>query len=435
MLSLKNIKTVVIGLDGLGVGILKKIIKIAPFLNNFKMLLDSKFLCSVSSELPELSSVNWTSFYTAKGPEDHGIFGFVHIDPTTYNSYIVDFTHVKTPTLFDHLSDMDLVCKVINLPNTYPAKPIKGVLISGFVAESFEDSIYPKFLIPILKSMKYKLEVNAEKAYEDKEEFFKDLFITLESRKRVIDLFWQDLVWNLFVVVLTEFDRMAHFFVKELLDPTNKWHGACVDILKKIDQILGEVFERFEALPEPKRLIVMSDHGFDESDVEVDINVWLKQQGFLYYCATPKNELDSSVIDEETYAFALDPGRIYIHRKDRFLKGRVDKLNYSSILKEVKDALSHLTYKGRKVIKIIFSKEELYPNSDLVNVPDLICLPQKGFDLKAKFNRDQVFGYFGRNGVHTSNDALFWDSLGESISRIRESGDCILRYFKGKVYV
>ncbi len=426
-------RVVVFGIDGLGVNVLQKIIKRFPEFKNLKRI--SEECLSVRSELPELSSVNWTSFYTAKGPEDHGIFGFVHIDPKSYNSYLVNFSHVAQPTIFDKLGDRGLISKVINLPNTYPARPINGVLISGFVAESFEKSVYPRFLIPILKSHNYILEPDATKAVSKKEEFLKDLLDSLESRKRIFDLFWRDLAWNLFVFVITEFDRMAHFFIKDMLNPSSALHESCKIVLQKIDLFVGDLFERFYALPEPKRLIIMSDHGFDLLDVEFDLNVWLKKMGLLCFSYTPKHELDSSAIDEKTYAFALDPGRIYVHKKGRFSKGRVDKFSYPSLIKDIKHSLQSLTYQGKRIIKKVLTKEEIYPGCDCENVPDLLCVPEKGIDLKAKFNRTEQFGYFGRDGTHTFFDSLFWDSLKGSPKRIREIGSLVLNFFKGSIYV
>ncbi len=433
MFSIDKRRLIVFGIDGLGVKILRSIVEKFPEFGNLKKL--SENCLAVKSELPELSSVNWTSFYTAKGPEHHGIFGFVHIDPKSYNSYLVNFSHVICPTIFDQLGDMGLISKVLNLPNTYPARPINGVLISGFIAESFERSVYPKFLIPILRSHNYILEADATKAISKKEEFFKDLIVSLDSRKRIFDLFWKDLAWNLFVFVITEFDRMAHFFIKDMLDSDSNFHESCKIVLQKIDLFLGDLFERFYALPEPKRLIIMSDHGFDLLDVEFDLNVWLKKMGFLFFSYKPKHELETSAIDEKTYAFALDPGRIYIHKKEKFSKGKVDRFNYTALVKDLTDRLLNLTYKGKKVIKRIFTKEEIYPNCDFDNVPDILCVPEKGIDLKAKFNRTEMFGYFGRSGTHTLSDALFWDSLESGPKRIRDIGSLVLNFFKGKIYV
>ncbi len=429
---LKDIRLVVLGIDGLGVDVLTKLLNLYPDLQNLKKVKESCY--PILSELPELSSVNWTSFFTKEGPEKHGIFGFVHIDPSGYRCHVVNLNNVKTPTIFEILGEKGFVCRAINVPNTYPAKPINGMMISGFVAEKFDEAIYPKFLVPILKSINYTLEVDTTYALKDKEKFLKNLLISIESRKRAVDLLWKDLAWNFFAFVITEFDRLCHFFLKDLFNPSGKYLDLYKNILKKIDQIVGDIFDRFYTLPDPKRLIIMSDHGFDEMDVEVDLNVWLRKTGFLCCSNHPKDELDASIIDEDTYAFALDPARVYIHTKDNFSRGKVDAINYSSVITDVKQALLALTYKGKKVIKKIFTKDELYPGCYYENAPDLLCVPEKGIDLKAKFNRKEIFGFFGRCGTHTREDALFWDSYGAKIQRVREVGVEILNFFKGRIY-
>src|SRR6056297_3460757 len=124
-------RCVVLGLDGLPYSLAEQLSQ-TDLCPNLRQIVQAKGSQPISSELPELSPVNWTSFYTAAGPEEHGVFGFTRLNPNTYATEIADFNQVQAETIFDRLGGKGLYSKVINLPNTYPARPINGILVSGF---------------------------------------------------------------------------------------------------------------------------------------------------------------------------------------------------------------------------------------------------------------------------------------------------------------
>ena len=427
-------RLVIIGLDGMSVSQLRFVCKKFS-LKNLSEFIKKDSLISISSELPELSPVNWTSFYTGKGPEEHGIFGFVDLDPRSYKISISDFTKVKCTTIFDKLGQKNIISKVINLPNTYPAPPIRGVLISGFVARDLANSVYPKVYLPILEEIDYKLEPDTIKGIRDPDHLLKEVFLCLESKKKVIDLLWPDLIWDVFVLIFTETDRINHFLYPAIFDEKNPLHSICKEFFKKLDQIIGDILDRFSSLPSPKRLMVVSDHGFTELITEIDINVILKSAGMFFLEHKPKSELDASFISERTVAFALDPGRIYVHKKGIYSRGRVSKEDYKKVINDLISLLKEVEFKGQKVFEKIYLCDELYPGSKFINTPDIVAISKRGFDLKAKFDRDSVFGHYGRFGTHYREDVLYYDSkLSGNIKRVRDIGIEILRHFQNFIY-
>jgi len=426
-------RLVVIGLDGMSFFQARFAAKEFG-LDNLKYLTDSTNCRSITSELPELSPVNWTSFFTGKGPEEHGVFGFVNIDPKTYQIYLTDFTKVKTRTIFSKLSEKNVFSKVINVPNTYPAPYINGIIISGFVARDLNNAVFPKFFIPILKDINYRLEPDTIKGIKDPEYLISEIFLTMDSRKRAFDLLWPDLAWDLFIFVITEIDRINHFMYPAIFDKKNRFHSMVKEFFKKLDQIIGDIIDRYNALPDPKRMIVVADHGFCELITEVDINVILKNAGFLKLDGKSKTELDANVISDKSIAFALDPGRIYIHKKGIYSKGKVTDNDYPKVINDIKELLKEITYKNKKVFKEIYFKEEIYPGSNHIDTPDILCVPNKGFDLKAKFNRNHVFGNYGRFGTHFYEDAIFFDSQDEKkAKKVRDVGNIIIEHFEKRI--
>jgi predicted AlkP superfamily phosphohydrolase/phosphomutase len=75
---------------------------------------------------------------TGTNPGKHGVYGFLDLKPSSYKVYFPNATHVKGETLWDVLGRKGKRSVVLNVPSTYPAREINGVLVSGFVAIQLE---------------------------------------------------------------------------------------------------------------------------------------------------------------------------------------------------------------------------------------------------------------------------------------------------------
>ncbi|QJB57838.1 alkaline phosphatase family protein [Pseudodesulfovibrio sp. zrk46] len=417
-------RLVVLGLDGLPLELARSLGRSLPNIGRL-----AEHATTVCAEIPELSPVNWTSFFTGKGPETHGTFGFSRIDTETYELSITNSNHIDCPTIFDWLNQSKLVSRVINLPNTYPAKPIKGMLVSGFVSYELSKAAYPPFFAGKLLEVNYKLEADTNRGVKDLEYLLTELRQTLRSRLAALDILWPDLSWDLFIHVFTETDRLSHFFMDAVLNQKHPQHLHCMAFLTDWDQAIGQLLARYDALKEPKRLIVLADHGFTELKTEVCINTWLKQQQLLKLRQPPLNEWDATCIGSDSKAFALDPGRIYIHSRERFARGCVANTERSSLIKTIRAGLMDLTLDGERVMEYVHTGDELYPDATSEQLPDLVCQARPGYDLKAKFDRQDIFGHFGRTGTHTVEGAIFFDSEGSAPVRMRDIGRTIMEYF------
>ncbi|WP_319466671.1 alkaline phosphatase family protein [uncultured Pseudodesulfovibrio sp.] len=416
-------RMVVLGLDGLPLELAKQLGTALP--NIGRLTAEAS---TVRAEIPELSPVNWTSFFTGHGPERHETFGFSRMDPRSYQLRITDSTDINCPTIFDKLGESGLISRVINLPNTYPARPLRGMLVSGFVSHELEKAAYPPFLAGKLADSGYKLEADTNRGAADLDYLLAELRQTLVSRLNALDTLWPDLAWDLFVHVFTETDRLFHFFMDAVLHQSHPKHMDCMRFLADWDTAIGVFLNKYDALPGPKRLMVLADHGFTELKTEVCLNTWLKEQGFLSLTHAPENEWDATVIGAESRAFAMDPGRIYIHT-EKFSRGRVTPAEKNGLVQTIKNDLTGLTFQGEQVMEHIYTAGELYPGTESGDVPDLICESRPGFDLKAKFDRDTIFGLHGRTGAHTVDGAIFYDSEGLRPGRMRDTGRSILEYF------
>lgn len=418
----------VLGLDGLPLD-LARTLAATGRLENLAALCQSPFTRDIDAELPELSPVNWTSFATAQGPGTHGIFAFTELDPVAYTLSLVDASAVACPTIFDRLGARGLTSKVINLPAAFPARPLRGAMIAGFVAPDLSRAVHPPELAALLAKTGYLIEADTTRGAADPDHLITQLRRTLKSRETALDLLFTGHDIDLFVFVLTETDRILHFFYPALADAAHPLHEAFLDLLVHWDRLIGAFLSRYDDLPEPKRLMVLADHGFAALRTEVDLNAWLARQGLFTPQADAAGEWDSRGAAHGSAAFALDPGRIYLHTKERYARGVLHEHAARDLRERLIGDLSGLTFEGEPVMEAVYRAEDLYDGPMLRRAPDLVCVARPGFSLTGKFDRTEVFGRFGRFGCHAAHGGIFHDSAGAAPARLRDAGREILAFF------
>ncbi len=419
----------VLGLDGLPLDLAKSLCKTGRF-PNLGRLVDSTNVAEIDAELPELSPVNWTSFFTAANPGRHGIYGFTEINNASYAQYLNDSTRIACPTIFDRLGERGLKTIAVNLPASYPAQKLNGTLISGFVAPEPTKAAYPRPLAAALAAQDYLIEADTTRKADDPEHLLDQLRRTLRSREAALDLLFKDGDFDLFIFVLTETDRILHFFFPAVLNQADPLHDDFMDLLEEWDRLIGRFLDRFDALPGPKRLLALADHGFAPLVSEVDLNTLLAQKGLLSLAADTADQWDSAAMaPHKTAAFALDCGRIYINTKERFARGVFHKYIARDLCEEIKADLLALRRDGEPVIEAVHFPEEIYQGPELRNAPDLVATANPGFYLTGKFNRAEVFGLHGRFGCHSAHGAFFYDSAGAEAKRVSDVGAAVLDFF------
>jgi predicted AlkP superfamily phosphohydrolase/phosphomutase len=399
----KGKKLLIIGLDGVAHDMLggNGRPSLLPSLNRF-CAPGQPLKMSVS--LPEISAVSWSSFMTGSQSGEHGIYGFVDLTPGTYRLRFPDFRDLKVPTFFDELGLQGKRSVIINLPATYPARPINGVLLSGFVALDLEKAVYPPRYLPLLKQMGYQVDVDAGKGKDKKAEFLADLHCLLKTRKQVADILWEKENWDLFMFTVTETDRLQHFLYDAYEDERHPQHQDFLNFYHELDQIIADFLER-AAGREEMEVILLSDHGFGPIRHELYLNPILKKYGFYSLEAgEPKN---LGRISPAARAFALDPSRLYIHQKDKYTKGRVAANDVKSIRRDLKQLFESYEVAGEKAISRAFFKEELYSGPQMAAAPDLVLLSEPGFDLKGGFDKQQETGISHFTGMHRYDNAFF----------------------------
>ena len=394
---IKNPKTIIIGLDGVPFGMIKDFAETGVMPCTAKLISQGIFRVMHSS-VPEVSSVAWSSMITGTNPGRHGIFGFVDLSPGSYKMKFPNFNDLKAPPFWDLWDGKSVI---INVPSTYPVKAMNGVLISGFVSIDFEKSDHPRSLVPDLKRMDYRLDVDSQKAHSSMKLFLEDLDKTLDARIEAYRYLWDSINFQTFMLVFTATDRLMHFLWDAYEDTDHKYHNLFLEHFRRIDEVIGEIAGK---ISDEDILIIHSDHGFERLDYDVYINYLLMQEGFLQIKEGRNNALDN--IDHGTMAFALDPARIYLNRKGRYPRGTVNQADTAEISDRLEKLFSSLTINGRKVIRDIYRKEQLYTGPYVENAPEMVLVGAEGFNLRANIKAEKLYDKGIFSGKHTQDTAF-----------------------------
>lgn len=390
-------KTVIIGLDGVPFGLIKDFADSGIMPNTASLLAEGTFK-PMASSIPEVSSVAWSSIITGANPAEHGIFGFTDLAPYSYELRFPNFSDLKCRPFWD---SQDRRYVIMNVPSTYPVRPLRGVHISGFVSIDMQRSVYPPSLIPELRQLDYRLDVDSQKAHQCMDDFLVDLDQTLQARIRAYRLLWNSQKWQTFMLVFTGTDRLMHFLWEAYEQPNHQYHDAFLDHFRRIDAVIGEISDK---LGSEDLLIMLSDHGFERLDSEIHINWILRKEGFLKLKSS--QQPSPSDIVSPTKAFALDPARIYINRKGKYPQGFVNEEDTDSVLRDLEALFDALEVSGQKVVKDVYRKEDIYSGPLLEQAPDLVLVANPHFDLKATMKATELAQKGIFTGKHTQDTAF-----------------------------
>jgi predicted AlkP superfamily phosphohydrolase/phosphomutase len=274
------------------------------------------------------------------------------------------------------------------------------------VAVDLARATFPRSVVPLLNEIGYKIDVETQLIHESKDKLLSDLFLTLEKRIRTILYFMKNEVFDLFVGIFTETDRLHHFFWKYTEESDSKYSPLFFDYYKTIDTAIGKIMENID---NNTTLILLSDHGFCTLQQEVYLNQWLKGEHFLHFKTIPPKSL--SDIGNESKAYCLDPGRIYINLKGREPDGCIEYGNeYEQLrdilisgLKKLKDPVTKTS-----IIDKVYKREEIYCGKYFDRAPDLVVEPKHGYDVKGAISRETLLSKSIFSGMHTYDDAFVY---------------------------
>ncbi len=409
-------KLFVLSLDGVPCSFLEILTREAVLPNRAR-LLTAGGVRRMAATQPAVSSVAWSTYMTGQNPGKHGIFGFVDRTPGSYEMFVPTSRNMVSSTLWEVLSRAGKRVVVVNVPLTYPPRPVNGVLVSSFLCPSLDKVAYPREVSELLKGMGYRIDIDSRLGHTSREEFVRDLDLTLEKRFEAAFALMCQKSWDFSQLHVLETDRMNHVLWEDYEQGASPEREAFLDFYRRLDSRIGDLLGR---LPPATDLVLLSDHGFCLLEKEVYLNRFLEERGWLEFEHRPARNLGD--IGPGARAYSLAPGRVFLHLRGREPKGMIQgREEYRTLREGLAADLLGLRdpESGRQVIAQVLRGEEISHNPAWGEFPislsgrflapcDLLAVAHDGYDLKGNLSREAVFGRASLAGMHTGHGAFIF---------------------------
>ncbi|MCB1051977.1 MAG: alkaline phosphatase family protein [Acidobacteria bacterium] len=267
-------------------------------------------------------------------------------------------------------------------------------------------NLHPDMPLPLSYPSDLAKKVYAEEPYEtigwaidtwsissglmDEEHFLSDLQQTVDRFEGLMEEFLTQSDSELYIQVFSFTDLVGHVLWRFMdtehplyqADKAERYQQAVLEAYQRMDNIVGKAMDKLDL--QQTTLLVCSDHGFASFRHQFNYNTWLVKNGFMSLKRNVLGEamkLDdlqtgstpfSSVDWENTKAYALGLGMIYINLQGREPNGSVKPEEYEAVRLEIKQALeAYQDENGIFPVKAVYFREEMYPSFDAAITPDI----------------------------------------------------------------
>jgi predicted AlkP superfamily phosphohydrolase/phosphomutase len=398
---------------------------------------------TLRSTVPALTMPAWASFMTGKNPGQHGIFAFRRLSSNSYEPRgIANASDLRCATLWDLAGRAGKQVGVINVPPSYPIRPVNGFVVSCMLTPPGETRFTdPPEVAAELGDYTINVKVppgmrsDAPGFAESALSYLEALSDQTRRRASATVRLMERRPWDLLCVVFYAPDRIQHYFwnyldgMGECPDPGDsetalRLRSLVRSIYETLDEELGRLIE---AAGPDTAVVILSDHGFAPAPERiVRVNRWLAERGFLHQRwawrlrrkvirkLLPRpwrdryDTIDHILIDRaktRAWCDAMDDpgtGGIWIHTRDRYALGCVPPgTEYEQLRSDIQEGLRALRdERGFQVFRAVHRREELYSGRYVTEAPDLIVECEQRFGLafsplSPDLHRQQLFGPFG----------------------------------------
>ncbi len=208
---------------------------------------------------------------------------------------------------------------------------------------------------------------------------------------------WEEMLFNaldktkqgMVVCVFETTDSIQHMFWRYLdkdhpalrTSPAELGPEVIEDLFVKMDAMIGRIRKKMS----PRgALFIMSDHGFKPFRRGVNLNSWLRANGYLALRDGKDQgaEWFKDVDWSRTKAYALGLGGLYLNQKDREAQGIVaPDREAKELRRELQKKLTGLRdgENGAVAITRVYDRDEIYSGPYKDNAPDLIIGYSPGY--------------------------------------------------------
>ncbi len=289
-------RLVIVGLDGATFDLIQPWVT-AGDLPNLQRLMAEGSWGPLSSVVHPFTAQAWTSMVTGVQQGKHRVFDFWERDFSTYGFRLMNASHRALPALWNLLSQAGKDVIVVNVPQTYPPEPVRGVMVSGRDTPGLGAGYtYPpevKVELDTVSATPYVIVPDdwlwTQRGRPDlaRAELLREIDVRFDATLHLMNT----QPWDLVFFVVSATDGVAHFFWK-YHDPSHPLHDPAEaarygetlrEVYRRCDRRIGELLERLQDQPDVNVLVV-SDHGQGALGTQaIHLNLWLAGQGLLHF--------------------------------------------------------------------------------------------------------------------------------------------------------
>ena len=219
------------------------------------------------------------------------------------------------------------------------------------------------------------------------EAFLEQAWAIHDERERMLFDSLRRMQRGLTVCVFDGPDRIQHMFYRhDVADhPANRGRdceqhrGVIDEMYERMDALVGRVAAE---LNDDAVLVVLSDHGFCDFSRGVNLNTWLRENGYLAAKeGVEAGDYLAGVDWSRTRAYAFGLSGIYINQVGRESQGIVPAAEAAQLRQEIADKLTglHDVERDRRAIRAVHDCHKKYHGPYVSNGPDLVVGYEKGY--------------------------------------------------------
>jgi predicted AlkP superfamily phosphohydrolase/phosphomutase len=198
------------------------------------------------------------------------------------------------------------------------------------------------------------------------------------SRAKVLLYHLDDFREGVLAWVCDTLDRIQHMYWRDRPAIVEEW-------CRKLDTLVGNVFERFPVVDGgERRLVILSDHGFDRWDYVVHLNRWLIDHGYM--TSTSAGSGDLKKVDwRQTQAYAVGLNSVYLNLEGREGQGVVPAACRRDITERIRsELLRWIGPDGQPVIQRVWLNEQVFIGALAEYGPGLVVGYSPGYRASAE---------------------------------------------------
>jgi predicted AlkP superfamily phosphohydrolase/phosphomutase len=336
---------------------------------------------------PPITVPAWMVMMASKDPGTLGYYGFRNRADRSYDKMTTATSlAVREPLVWDHLGRAGKRVILLGVPQTYPPRPVNGLMVTDFLTPSIASNYtYPPELKDEIATLPevhpYEFDVSDFRT-PDKAQIRDGLIRMTDKRFALARHLLTTKPWDFFMMVEMGTDRVHHGFWQHMdprhhrYQPGNPFETVIADYYQHVDAQLGRLLA---VLPRDCHVLVVSDHGSQCMEGGIAINEWLIQKGYLVLQGTPPKEptrLEALKVDwSKTIAWGAGGyyGRVFLNVKGREPQGIVAPEEYEATRDRLIAELEALgDPEGRPIGTRVHLPEDLYREVRGTAPPDLL---------------------------------------------------------------